>query len=134
MCQRLPEQTQHGTDHFFSVPAGNGHEQAHHLAHQEHEGHQKTQQLDVHTQTLARPQHAHQRPLTLGTWLLGLPAPLALGVIAGLLEFVPVLGPVVAALPGVLLAMTISPRPKSASIALLSARLVQPSASGWLAN
>lgn len=47
--------------------------------------------------------------VTLGTWLLGLPAPLALGVIAGLLEFVPVLGPVVAALPGVLLAMTISP-------------------------
>jgi predicted PurR-regulated permease PerM len=30
----------------------------------------------------------------LATWLIGLPSPLALGLIAGLLEFIPYLGPV----------------------------------------
>jgi len=41
-----------------------------------------------------------------GLWLLGVPAPMALGLIAGLLEFVPMLGPILAAIPAVLLAFT----------------------------
>ena len=44
-----------------------------------------------------------------GLWLLGVPAPLALGIIAGLLEFIPFAGPILAAIPGVLLALTVSP-------------------------
>ncbi|MEK8092585.1 AI-2E family transporter [Methylocystis sp. IM3] len=42
-------------------------------------------------------------------WLIGLPSPLALGVIAGVTEFVPYLGPIVAAIPAVLVAVTLSP-------------------------
>ncbi len=41
----------------------------------------------------------------LGLWLLGVPSALALGVIAGLLEFVPLIGPIVAAVPAVLVAL-----------------------------
>jgi predicted PurR-regulated permease PerM len=44
----------------------------------------------------------------LGCALLGLPSALALGLLAGLTEFVPVVGPAVAAIPALLLAMTIS--------------------------
>ena len=47
--------------------------------------------------------------VTLATWLLGLPSPFALGLIAGLLEFVPIIGPIAAAVPALLLALTISP-------------------------
>jgi predicted PurR-regulated permease PerM len=39
----------------------------------------------------------------LGTWAIGLPAPFALGLFAGLMEFVPVLGPVIGAIPSLLL-------------------------------
>ena len=41
-----------------------------------------------------------------GTWLIGLPAPLALGIFAGLTEFVPIIGPIVGAVPALLLAAT----------------------------
>jgi len=41
----------------------------------------------------------------LGTAAIGLPAPLALGLIAGLTEFVPILGPIIGALPAVLVAL-----------------------------
>jgi predicted PurR-regulated permease PerM len=41
----------------------------------------------------------------LGAWWIGLPAPLALGVFAGLVEFVPVIGPILGALPVLLLAL-----------------------------
>ncbi|MHA3978056.1 AI-2E family transporter [Halovulum sp. GXIMD14794] len=44
--------------------------------------------------------------VTLGAWAIGLPAPLALGLIAGLLEFVPVVGPIAAAVPALVLAAT----------------------------
>ncbi|MBM9593124.1 AI-2E family transporter [Roseitranquillus sediminis] len=47
--------------------------------------------------------------VTAATWLLGLPSPFALGLIAGLLEFVPIIGPIAAAIPALLLAMMISP-------------------------
>lgn len=39
-------------------------------------------------------------------WLIGLPSPLALGLIAGLLEIIPYLGPVLAAIPALLVAAT----------------------------
>jgi predicted PurR-regulated permease PerM len=39
-----------------------------------------------------------------GFWLIGLPSPLALGLIAGLAEIVPLVGPVVAAVPALVLA------------------------------
>lgn len=39
-----------------------------------------------------------------GTAMLGLPAPLALGLLAGLAEFVPIVGAIVSAVPGLLLA------------------------------
>lgn len=43
--------------------------------------------------------------VTLGTWLIGLPAPLGLGLFAGLTEFIPILGPIIGAIPAVLLAL-----------------------------
>ena len=42
----------------------------------------------------------------LGTWLLGLPSPLALGLFAGLAGFVPLIGAVAGAVPAVLLALS----------------------------
>lgn len=44
-----------------------------------------------------------------GLALLGVPLSLSLGLIAGLLEFVPVVGPIVSAIPGVLLAFSRGP-------------------------
>ena len=46
----------------------------------------------------------------LGLWAVGAPLPLALGIMAGLLEFVPVVGPVIAIVPGVLVAFTEGPQ------------------------
>ena len=43
-----------------------------------------------------------------GLWLVGLPSALALGLIAGLAEFVPVVGPIASAVPGLLIAASIS--------------------------
>lgn len=40
----------------------------------------------------------------IGLWLIGVPSALALGLLAGLLEFVPLAGPIVAAIPALLLA------------------------------
>lgn len=45
----------------------------------------------------------------LGLWLAGVPAPLALGLLAGVAHFIPVIGPMVAALPGLLLAAVLGP-------------------------
>lgn len=42
-------------------------------------------------------------------WALGLPSALVLGLLAGLLEFVPFIGPIVASVPAILLALAISP-------------------------
>jgi predicted PurR-regulated permease PerM len=44
-----------------------------------------------------------------GLWALGVPSALVLGLIAGLLEFVPYLGPILSAVPGILLALAVSP-------------------------
>lgn len=43
--------------------------------------------------------------VTVGLWLLGVPSALALGVIAGLLEFVPYIGPVASAAPAIAVAL-----------------------------
>lgn len=40
-------------------------------------------------------------------WLIGLPSPFALGVIAGVAEFVPYLGPIIASIPAILVAVTL---------------------------
>lgn len=45
----------------------------------------------------------------LGLWLIGVPLALGLGFIAGLLEFVPYVGPVLAAAPALLLALAEAP-------------------------
>jgi predicted PurR-regulated permease PerM len=43
---------------------------------------------------------------TCAVWLIGLPSPLGLGMIAAVAEFVPYLGPILAAIPAVLVAAT----------------------------
>ncbi len=45
----------------------------------------------------------------LGLWLLKVPLPLALAILAGVLEFIPYLGPILAGAPAVLFALTESP-------------------------
>ena len=45
----------------------------------------------------------------LGLWMLGMPSALALGLLAGLLEFIPFAGPILAALPAVLLSLAVGP-------------------------
>ncbi|HEU5081564.1 MAG TPA: AI-2E family transporter [Opitutaceae bacterium] len=47
---------------------------------------------------------------SVGLGFVGVPLALALGVLAGLLDFVPVVGPVIAAIPGVILAAAADPR------------------------
>lgn len=46
---------------------------------------------------------------TIGLLLLGVPLALVLGLLAGILDFVPFIGPIAAAVPGILLALTIGP-------------------------
>jgi predicted PurR-regulated permease PerM len=41
-----------------------------------------------------------------GLWLVGLPSAFVLGVLAGLAEFVPIVGPILSAIPGLLLALS----------------------------
>src|SRR5215217_2845911 len=45
---------------------------------------------------------------TLAYWLIGLPSAIALGLIAGLADFIPFLGPILGALPAVLIAFSVS--------------------------
>ena len=44
-----------------------------------------------------------------GMWLIGVPFPLALAVLSGIAVFVPYIGPVIATIPGLLLAMSVHP-------------------------
>ena len=44
-----------------------------------------------------------------GLWLAGVPLAFILGIVAGLLEFIPILGPILAAVPGILLALSVGP-------------------------
>ncbi|MGD8430731.1 MAG: AI-2E family transporter [Ectothiorhodospiraceae bacterium] len=45
----------------------------------------------------------------LGLWVIEMPLPLALAFIAGLLSFVPYLGPILSAVPAVMIALVVSP-------------------------
>jgi predicted PurR-regulated permease PerM len=47
---------------------------------------------------------------SLGYLVIGLPYPLALGALAGLVEFVPMVGPILGAIPAVVVALSISPQ------------------------
>jgi predicted PurR-regulated permease PerM len=46
----------------------------------------------------------------LGLWIAGVPLAIPLGILSGLLDFVPVIGPFAAAIPGVLIAFAQSPQ------------------------
>lgn len=46
---------------------------------------------------------------TVGLLIAGVPLPFALGLLAGLFEFVPIVGPIFAAIPGVLIALAFDP-------------------------
>lgn len=54
----------------------------------------------------------------LGLWGLGVAAPLALGLIAGLFAFIPYVGPILASVPGILMAATQGPMPALYAAAL----------------
>lgn len=45
-----------------------------------------------------------------GLWLIGVPSALALGLLAGILEFIPLVGPIIAALPALLIALAVGPQ------------------------
>lgn len=45
----------------------------------------------------------------IGLWMLGMESALALGLLAGLLEFVPFAGPILSAVPAVLIALAVNP-------------------------
>ena len=68
----------------------------------------------------------------IGLWLLGVPAAFALALIAFLLDFVPIIGPIAAAIPGILLGFTVSPQVGLATTALyiviqqIESNLLQP--------
>ncbi|CAN7402864.1 AI-2E family transporter [Phenylobacterium sp. LjRoot219] len=42
--------------------------------------------------------------VTLGLWVIGVPSPLALGLLSGMAQFVPIVGPIVSAVPALLVA------------------------------
>ena len=45
----------------------------------------------------------------LGLWILGIPLALALGILSGVFEFVPYIGPIIAAVPALLVAFAVGP-------------------------
>jgi predicted PurR-regulated permease PerM len=55
---------------------------------------------------------------TLGLWAIGVPSAVALGFLAGLAEFVPIVGPFIAAVPAVLIALTLGPETVLWTVAL----------------
>lgn len=73
----------------------------------------------------------------IGLWIAGVPLAFMLGVIAGLLEFVPVLGPFAAAVPGILLAFSVSPTTAAYAalvyfiVQQLEGALIMPLAQRW---
>ena len=54
----------------------------------------------------------------LGAWLIGLPSSIALGLVAGLLEFIPFAGPMLAAIPALLIALTMDTKTVIMTLAL----------------
>ena len=52
---------------------------------------------------------SHGGRFQFAVWIIGVPSPLALGLIAAIGEFIPYLGPILAAVPAILVAVTKSP-------------------------
>lgn len=75
-----------------------------------------------------------------GLWLVGVPNAAILGLIAGLFEFVPVVGPFAAAVPGVLFALAAGPTTALYAAAVyfavqqLEGALIMPLAQRWAVN
>lgn len=46
----------------------------------------------------------------LGLWMLGVPVALGIGLLTALLDFIPIVGPILAAVPAILLGFTVSPQ------------------------
>lgn len=73
----------------------------------------------------------------LGLWLVGVPNAVLLGLVAGLFEFVPVLGPLAAAVPGVLIALASGPQTAASAafvyfaVQQLEGALIMPLAQRW---
>lgn len=67
-----------------------------------------------------------------GLWIIGVPAPLALGLLTGLAQFVPIVGPIASAVPALLLSATGGVQPLLFTLALyvgvsqLEANLITP--------
>lgn len=66
---------------------------------------------------------------TLGLWLLGIPMAITLGVVAGLLNFVPNIGPIIAGIPAVLIGWSLGPMP---ALYVLLLYLALQSADGYI--
>ena len=54
----------------------------------------------------------------LGLWALGVPVALGIGLLTALLDFIPIVGPVLAAIPAILLGFTVSPEVALGTLAL----------------
>ena len=57
----------------------------------------------------------------IGAWLIGLPSAIALGLLAGMLEFIPYAGPLLTAVPALLIAATMGTQTVIATLFLLAA-------------
>jgi predicted PurR-regulated permease PerM len=75
-----------------------------------------------------------------GLAIAGVPLALALGVLAGLLDFIPVVGPVLAIVPGIVLALSVDPHTAAWAAAVyigvqqLENHLIVPLAQRWSVN
>jgi predicted PurR-regulated permease PerM len=76
----------------------------------------------------------------IGLAIAGVPLALALGVLAGLLDFIPVVGPVIAFVPGVVLALSVDPHTAAWAAAVylgvqqLENHVIVPLAQRWSVN
>jgi predicted PurR-regulated permease PerM len=74
---------------------------------------------------------------SVGLSLLGVPLGLILGIIAGMLDFIPYIGPIMAGVPAVLIALSVDPQLALytmmlfAGIQLLQGYIVQPLIDSW---
>ncbi|HYG34934.1 MAG TPA: AI-2E family transporter [Clostridia bacterium] len=67
--------------------------------------------------------------ITIGLWLLGVPLALLLGLLAAVLTFIPYLGPIIASVPALLIALSVSP---SMAIYVLILTVIVQNVEGYL--